>query len=155
MNWVVLAGSLAVVLVLAAGAWMLRLGRDERIGSPEDAADATEAALAGFRTSGAVVGSDGAGALVVDGAGRVAVCKRHGARLAVREVGWSDIRATSGGLLVESGERRFGQVIVAGVDALDVKRLSSSGAGETPGVLVDPMGPVPGYRSVRATPLHD
>lgn len=125
-----MAGSLAAVLALAAGAWMFRPGRDKRIEAPEDAADATEAALAGFRTSAAVVGSDGAAALVVDGAGRVAVCRRHGARMAVREVEWRDIRATAGGLLVESGERRFGQVIVAGVDALDVKRLSSPGAGK-------------------------
>ena len=41
-----------------------------------------------------------------------------------REVVWRDIRATADGLLVDSGERRFGTVTVAGVNALDVKRLA-------------------------------
>jgi hypothetical protein len=124
MTWIVLAGSLAAVPTLAGLGWVLKLGRDKRIERPEEAAAAVEAALAGFRAANAVVGSDGAAALVVDGAGRVAVCKRHGARLAVREVVWRNIRATAGGLLVDSGERRFGAVTVAGVDALDVKRLA-------------------------------
>lgn len=124
MTWWVLAGSLAAVLALAGVAWALRLGRDRRIEAPEEAAEAVEAALAGFRAANAVVGSDGAAALVVDAGKRVAVCKRHGARLAVREVAWRDIRATAGGLLVDSGERRFGAVTVAGVNALDVKRLA-------------------------------
>ena len=128
MNWVLLAGSLAAVLLLAGVAWALRLGRDRKIGAPEDAAEAVEAAIAGFRAANAVVGADGAAALVVDGQGRVAVCKRHGARIAVREVAWADIRATAGGLLVDHGERRFGAVTVAGVNALDVKRLVPSPA---------------------------
>ena len=112
------------MLLLAGVAWALRLGRDARIGSPEEAVEATEAALAGFRAANAVVSTDGAAALVVDGQGRVAVCKRHGARVAVREVAWSAIRATAGGLAVDTGERRFGTVTVAGVDALDARRLA-------------------------------
>ena len=85
---------------------------------------AVESTLAGFATVGAVVGTDGAAALAVDGSGRVAVCKRQGAGIAVREVGWTSVRATAEGMLVESGERRFGAVTVRGVDALDVRRLS-------------------------------
>ena len=124
MNWVLLAGSLAAVLALAGIAWALRLGRDRKIEAPEDAADAADAALAGFVTVGAVVGADGAAALAVDGGGRVAVCKRHGARIAVREVQWTAVRATPGGMRVDTGERRFGEVTVAGVSALDVRRLA-------------------------------
>lgn len=124
MNWTVLAGSLAAVLALAGVAWLLRLGRDRRIAAPEEAAEAADAALAGFVTVGAVVGADGAAALAVDGEGRVAVCKRHGARLAVREVAWAAIRATPAGMVVDTGERRFGAVLVAGIDALDVRRLA-------------------------------
>ena len=123
MTWV-LAGSLLAVLALAGATWAVRRGRGGRIAAPEEAAAAAEAALAGFRTVGAAVGSDGAAALVVDGAGRVAVCTRRGARLAVREVGWRDIRAIAGGLLVDSGERWFGTVTVAGVDVLDVRRMA-------------------------------
>ena len=121
----VLAASLAAVLALAGIAWLLRLGRDARIETAEAAAQAAEAALAGFHTDGAVVGSDGAAALVIGRGGRVAVCKRHGARIAVREVGWTSIRATADGMLVDTGERRFGAVTVRDVDTLDVRRLAA------------------------------
>lgn len=124
----VLAGSLAAALALAGVVRALRLGRDRRIEAPEDVAEAAEAALGGFVTVGAVVGADGAAALAVDSGGRVAVCKRHGARIAVREVAWSAVRASPEGMVVDSGERRFGAVTVAGVNALDVRRLSPSGA---------------------------
>ena len=129
MNWLQLGGSLAAILMLAAVAWWLRLGRDGRIGSPEEAADAADHALPGFVTAGAVVGADGMAALAVDRGGeRVAVCKRHGARLAVREVGWPALRSTEKGVVVETGERRFGRVPIAGVDALDVRRLAPADA---------------------------
>ncbi|WP_374944216.1 hypothetical protein [Sphingomonas sp.] len=124
MKWTMLAGSLLAVLALAGIAWALKLGRDRPIESPEEAADAADAALAGFVTAGAVVGADGAAALAVDGGGRVAVCKRHGARIAVREVAWTAVRATPEGMRVDTGERRFGAVTVAGVNALDVRRLA-------------------------------
>lgn len=124
MTWIVLAGSLAAVLLIAGTAWLLGLGRDRRIESPEEAVAAAEAALGGFHAANAVVGTDAAAALVVDGEGRVAVCKRRGARLAVREVGWTAVRSTPAGLLVDTGERRFGTVTVAGVDALDARRLA-------------------------------
>ena len=35
MNWLQLGGSLAAILVLAAVAWALRLGRDGHLHSPE------------------------------------------------------------------------------------------------------------------------
>ena len=124
MTWWWLAGALLGVVAVAAVVWRLRARRDRRIGSPEDAAAAVEAALAGFATVGAVVGADGTAALAVDSRGRVAVCKRQRAGIAVREVGWTAIRATAEGMLVDSGERGFGAVTVRGVDALDVRRLS-------------------------------
>lgn len=126
MNWAQLGGSLVAILLLAGVAWWLRLGRDGRIASPEEAADAAEHALAGFVTGDAVVGSDGLAALAIDHGGeRIAVVKRHGARIAVREVGWSAVRSTEKGVVVETGERRFGQVAIAGVDALDMRRLAA------------------------------
>ena len=124
MNLYVVAASLAAILALAGAAWLLRLGRDSRIEGPEAAADAADEALPGFATLNAVVGADGAGALAVARDGRVAAIKRHGARMAVREVSWDSIRATAAGMLVETGERRFGAVLVAGVSALDIRRLA-------------------------------
>ena len=129
MTWIVLAGSLAAVLTLAGLAWVAKRRRKRRIETPEAAADAAEATLAGFATVGAAVGADGAAALVVDREGRVAVCKRRGAGIAVREVGWDAIRAVAGGMRVDTGERWFGTVTVTGIDALD----SQAGAAIAPG----------------------
>jgi len=129
MNWLQLAGSLAAIVILAGLAWLLKLGRaghEAIIDDPDSAAHAAEQALAGFRAVGALVGDDRAAALVAGAHGRVAVVKRHGARLAVREVRWGQVRATYNGMLVETGERRFGSVTVVGVDVLDVRRLAPS-----------------------------
>lgn len=124
MNLLILAGSVAAILLLAGIAWALKLGRGGRIERPEDAADAAEATLPGFTTANAVVGADGAGALAVDVTGRVAVMKRHGARIATREVPWSAVRSTAQGIVIETGERRFGRVALAGVNVLDIRRLA-------------------------------
>ena len=121
-----LAGSLAAILVLAGIAWALRLGRDARLASPEEAAAAAEAALAGFETQDVVLGADGAGALAVGVDGRLAAIKRHGARAAVREVRWAAVRSVPQGAIVETAERRFGTVVLAGVDALDLRRLAGN-----------------------------
>lgn len=124
MNWPVLGGSLAAILALAGICWALKLGRVERIASAEDAADAADQSLPGFVTVGAAVGADGSGALAVGDDGRVAVMKRHGARIAVREVTWHALRSTPAGIVVETGERRFGSVSLTGVNALDIRRLA-------------------------------
>ena len=124
MNLPLLAGSLAAILLLAGVAWALRLGRDAKIDSPEEAAAAAETALAGFETANVVVGADGAGALAVGEDGRLAAIKRHGARAAVREVRWAAVRSTPDGTVIDTGERRFGRVTLAGVDALHLRRLA-------------------------------
>ena len=123
MNPWQLGGSLVAILVLAGVAWALRLGRDAPIATPEDAAAAAEAALAGFEATDVVLGADGAGALAVGADGRLAAVKRHGARAAVRSVSWADVRSGPGGAVIETGERRFGRVTLAGVDALHLRRL--------------------------------
>lgn len=129
MTWLQLAGSLAAILILAGLAWALKLGRaghEATIEDPDAAARAAEEALAGFDATGALVGEDRAAALVAGAHGRIAVIKRHGARLAAREVRWSQVRATYDGILVETGDRRFGSVTLVGVDVLDVRRLAPS-----------------------------
>ena len=129
MPWLQLAGSLAAILILAGLAWALKLGRAGHEGTvedPESAERAAEETLAGFAAIGALVGEDRAAARVAGAHGRVAAIKRHGARLAVREVRWSQVRATHDGILIETGDRRFGAVTVRGVDVLDVRRLAPS-----------------------------
>lgn len=122
--WIAAGVAIVATLVLAAAGWMLARRRPPRIGSPEEAAEAAERAIAGFDTQGAVVGADGGGALAVDRGGRVAVMKRDGKRIAVREVAWTALRSTTEGIVIDTGERRLGEVLVAGVDALDVRRLA-------------------------------
>ena len=122
--WIAIGAGVVAVLALAALGVVLMRGRKTRIASPEEAAEAAEQALAGFDTQGAVVGADGGGALAVDRAGRVAVMKREGKQIAVREVAWAALRSTAEGILIDTGERRLGEVLVAGVDALDVRRLA-------------------------------
>lgn len=126
MDWIVFAASLAAVLVLAGVAWLLKLGGpDTRIATPEGACRIAEDALSGFVAVRSVVGEDGRAALVSGEGARLAVLKAHGARVATREVIWSDIRATDAGVVAETRDRRFGVVTLAGVDALDVRRLAS------------------------------
>ncbi|HIV78125.1 MAG TPA: hypothetical protein H9899_11455 [Candidatus Sphingomonas excrementigallinarum] len=119
-----LAGLGAGVVLGGAGiAWLCTRRRDHRVGSPEDVAAAAEAALAGFTVAGAVVGADGQGALAVATDGRVAAIKLQGRRIAVREIPWTRVRSTAEGIVAEV-EGRFGSVLLAGVDVLDIRRLA-------------------------------
>jgi hypothetical protein len=118
----------AVVVVLAGLCWIvMRMRRVVKIETPEEAADAAQTQLAGFAVAGAVVGADGQGALAIADDGRVAAVKRIGKRLAVREVSWRTVRATREGILVETGDRALGAVMLAQVDVLDIRRLAPKG----------------------------
>ncbi len=115
----------AVVLLLAGLVWVVvRMRRVVKIDTPEEAADAAQAQLPGFSVAGAVVGADGQGALAIADDGRVAAVIRIGKRLAVREVSWRTVRATQEGILVETGDRVLGAVMLAQVDVLDIRRLA-------------------------------
>lgn len=122
---VTLAASLIAVLLLAGTARLLKLGHDARLDAREAAA-AVEGALAGFESARTLVAVDGTGALVLATDGRLAAVKLHGARAAVREVRWPAIRATAAGAVIDTSDRRFGSVTLAGVDALDLRRLAGS-----------------------------
>lgn len=125
MNWVVPAGGGLVALLAAAGAaWALRRPRPVPMESAEEAAQAVGGALAGFDVRGAVLAADGMAALAVSHQGRVAVIKRDNTGLAVREVPWTAVRLTPAGLVVETGDRSFGAISLAGIDALEVRRLT-------------------------------
>ncbi|MFW2850690.1 hypothetical protein ACM61V_02015 [Sphingomonas sp. TX0543] len=125
MNWLALGGSLTAVLALGGIAAFLRLGRVDRMLVEEaDAIVAADEAIAGFAGVSAVIGADGRAALVFGEDRRVVVLKVHGARIAARVIAWEAVRAAPGGMVVETGERRFGAVTLRGVDALDVRRLA-------------------------------
>ena len=121
----VIGGGVAIVLLIVLAGWaIMRARRVVKIETPEEAADAAQAQLAGFAVAGAVVGADGQGALAIADDGRVAAVKRIGKRLAVREVAWRTVRATQEGILVETGDRALGAVMLAKVDVLDIRRLA-------------------------------
>ncbi|KQM74369.1 hypothetical protein [Sphingomonas sp. Leaf20] len=123
-----IGGAVSAALVIAAGGgWAIaRRRRVNRIETPEEAADAAHAQLRDFAVAGAVVGADGLGALAIADDGRVAAVKRIGKRIAVREVTWRTVRATQEGILVETGDRAIGAVMLARVDVLDIRRLAPS-----------------------------
>ncbi len=126
MTPAIVGGIVAVVVLLLAGLArvVVRMRRVVKIETPEEAADAAQAQLAGFAVAGAVVGADGQGALAIAADGRVAAVRRIGKRLAVREVSWRTVRATQDGILVETGDRALGAVMLAQVDVLDIRRLA-------------------------------
>jgi hypothetical protein len=118
MNWALLGGSLAAVLGIAAIAWLLRLGGGAITG-PEEARRIAEEMLSGFDAGEALVGADGRAALVHGRDGSVALLKQHGARVATRRLTAPPATARSPqGLVVESGEARFGPVTLRGIETL-------------------------------------
>ena len=117
-------GAVVVVTLGGLGWAATRMRRVVKIETPEEAADAAQAQLRGFAVAGAVVGADGQGALAIADDGRVAAVKRIGKRLTVREVSWRTVRATQDGILVETGDKALGAVMLAQVDVLDIRRLA-------------------------------
>ena len=112
-----IGGSIVAILVLAAIACGLRLGGGTIAGEAQAMADA-EAILSGFEAERAVVASDQLAALVHGRDGSVALLKIHGARVAGRRLNPPlDARPSPEGLVVASGERRFGNVLLRGVTA--------------------------------------
>lgn len=110
MSWLLLAGSLAAVLGLAAIAWLLDLGGGT-IAGPEAARRIAEECL-GFEASEAIVSNDGAAALVRGAADELALLKTHGTQVAARRLARPvTVEPVDGGVRIASGERMFGAVL--------------------------------------------
>ncbi len=73
-----------------------------------------------------MVGDDGRAGLVLGTDGRVVVVTAAGRAGAVP---WAALRQTGEGVVVETGTRKLGEVLLKGVDALDVRRLGTPIAG--------------------------
>jgi hypothetical protein len=109
-------GSLGSILFMTAVAWALGLGRDGAIASAEEAREAAEGMIPGFDAGEALLGSDGRAALVHGRAGDVALLKLHGARIAARHLRLPlATEYTPEGLRIDSGDTRFGSVLLRGV----------------------------------------
>lgn len=123
---IVIAGVVAgvVLLGLAMLAWRFVARRQRRamLRTPEEAVEAVAVALPGLSVLNAVVGDDGRAGLVLGTDGRVVVVTATGR---AGTVPWAALRQTGEGVVVETGTRRLGQVLLKGVDALDVRRLGT------------------------------
>lgn len=110
MNTLLLLGSIAGVMVLAAIAWMLHLGGGAIAGEAEACRLAEDDAV-GFTAEQAVVSTDRNAALVRGIDGSFVLLKVHGAQIASRHLA-SPLRATPGpeGVTIATGERMFGDV---------------------------------------------
>jgi hypothetical protein len=127
VNWFLPAGGGLAALAMAAAAiaWTRHRRRPPApIETAEEAAFAAEAALAGFQVYSAVLATNGQGALAVGRENRVAVITRDREKLAVHEIPWKAVRATPYGLIVETGDSDVGDIALAGIDALEVRRLT-------------------------------
>ncbi|MBW6533340.1 hypothetical protein ACYZX9_13375 [Sphingomonas citri] len=108
---------------MGLAAW-LGLGRAHRMmRSVDEAIEAVGVALPRFAAFDAVIAEDGRAALVIDTTGVIALVLVRGARVRARVIEWAMVRQTYAGILVETGDRGFGDVLLAGVSAIDVRRL--------------------------------
>lgn len=108
-------GSIVAILFLAAVAWWLRLGGGTIADEAQAMTDA-EAILSGFDAERAVLAEDHKAAIVHGRDGSVALLKIHGSQVAGRRLNAPlDTRTTPEGVVVASGERRFGSVLLRGV----------------------------------------
>ncbi|MEZ0244937.1 MAG: hypothetical protein ACAH11_16295 [Sphingomonas sp.] len=113
-----IGGSIVAILVLAAIAWALKLGGGT-IADEDQARRDAEAILSGFEAGRAVLASDRKAAIVHGRDGSVALLKIHGSMVAGRRLNPPlDTRPGPDGLIVASGERRFGNVLLRGVSSV-------------------------------------
>ncbi|KAK0330715.1 hypothetical protein LTR94_031764, partial [Friedmanniomyces endolithicus] len=80
----------------------------------DEARDAALDALPGTQAVDAVISADGRAALVLLSDARIALVRTRGRRVSGREVAWPMLRQTYDGIVVETGDRRFGDVALVG-----------------------------------------
>lgn len=106
-----LAGSLIAILALAGLARWFGFGGGA-IESEAAACAEAEAAFAGFTAARATLSADARAALVEGVDGSLVVLKLHGVHPAGRRVARDQVRADRHGLRIETGDARFGNVLV-------------------------------------------
>jgi hypothetical protein len=113
MSWIVLAESMAAVLILAGIAWLLGLGAPPRIESEEAAARFARDAHSGFRPVETALDSAGRAALVLSDNGAIVLLRPHGAQIAARVFRAAPPITREGGeLKIATGESMFGDVTI-------------------------------------------
>ncbi len=104
-------GSLAAIVALAALAWWLKLGAPRRIESEADARREASEAADGYEPVEIALDRAGRAALLRDRAGQILLLRQHGTHFAGRVLTpAARARIDSGALLVDTAEKRYGQV---------------------------------------------
>src|SRR3546814_3647554 len=117
-EWLQFLGSLAAILLLAGLARAFRLGREPRIADEAEARIAAGEAVYGFVPEACAIDSNGRGAIMADGSGRLLLLKPHGSKFAGRLLGPHTAVGVDGKrLTVHTGERRFGDVTLSVADS--------------------------------------
>ena len=112
------AGSLIAILALAWIASRLKLGGDARLASSEDIARLADEVASGFEPVDFSIDASGKAAILRDPAGRIMVMRRHGSHFAGRILSASATASQDDGrLLITSGEKRYGDLILHVEDA--------------------------------------
>lgn len=106
-------GSLVAILAVAGLAWWLKLGGTPLLLNEGEAQAAASEAIDRFESVETAVDANGRGAILRDRSGYLLLLKRHGNKFAGRLLTHSATgRIDRGKLVVDSGERRFGIVIL-------------------------------------------
>lgn len=105
------AGSLAAIAALAALAWWLKLGPARRLENEADARREASEAADDFEPVEIALDREGRAALLRDAAGRILLLRQHGTHFAGRVLTpAAKARIEAGALLVDTAEKRYGQV---------------------------------------------
>lgn len=106
-----LVGSLIAILVLAAIAWGLGLGKAAGIKDAEHAMALAREADTGFEPAEAAISHDGTAAIIADSDGRIMVLRGHGVQFAGRVLDAGATARCEGSLLtVMPADPRYGPV---------------------------------------------
>ena len=110
MEWLILIGSLAAILTVAALVHFLKLG-ETAIEDEAHAIKLTEDNLSGFAAVSAIISQDNEAAVVFGKNATAALIKRHGAQFATREVKLPlNLKQDGDVYIIDSGEMRFGRI---------------------------------------------
>jgi len=113
MEWLILIGSLAAILAVAALVHFLKLG-DTSIESEAHAIQLAEDNVSGFAGDKAIVSQDKEAAVVLGNNTNAALIKRHGAQFAIREVELPlNLKQDGDVHIIDSGELRFGRITLS------------------------------------------
>ena len=108
MNWVVLAGSLAAVIMLAWAAKAMGLGGDIRLTREDALRIASEE---GFSPNDVIIDRAGIAAIARNDAGQYMLIRRHGVNFVTRMLRQPlDARLDQKLLTLGTGERAFGRI---------------------------------------------